>query len=99
MRVTIHLHTNLPTGAFLARAVAGLIATNPEAEELIEALCDVTERNGQGVSDRVVASVYRDCNGNVSETARMLGLARSTVRARMARIHNPRPLKAANDTE
>lgn len=99
MRVSIHLHTDLPIGAFLARAVAGLVATNPEAEELIEALCDVTERNGQGVRDREVAAVYRECGGNVSETARALGLARSTVRARMARINNPRPMKAANDTE
>lgn len=45
------------------------------------------------------ARKHRDCGGNVSETARALGLARSTVRARLARLNNPRPMKAANDTE
>lgn len=70
---------------FLSRAVAGLSATNPEGEELIESLCDAIERNGAPsprVEDAEVMTLLNAKRGNVSAVARELGVARSTVRAR-----------------
>lgn len=49
------------------------------------------------------ADAYADCDGNVTATARAVGLARSTVRARLARMTREaralelRPLEGAND--
>jgi len=86
MRTTLVFSThNLSLATFLSRAVAGLSATTPEAEEIIESLCDAIERNGGNpgrVADDEVMSLLNAKRGNVSAVARELGVARSTVRAR-----------------
>lgn len=86
MRITITFSTRgLPLATFLARAVAGLSASNEEAEELVEAVCDAIERNGGNaprIADDEVMSLLNAKRGNVSAVARELGVARSTVRAR-----------------
>lgn len=86
MRITITFSTHgLPLAAFLTRAVAGLSASNAEAEELVESLCDSIERNGGNpglIEDDAVMAILTAKNGNISAAARELGVARSTVRAR-----------------
>ena len=86
MRITINFSTRgLPLATFLSRAVAGLSASNEEADEFVEALCDAIERGGANaprVEDAEVMSLLHTKRGNVSAVARELGVARSTVRAR-----------------
>jgi lambda repressor-like predicted transcriptional regulator len=99
MKLALTVRTSRTTRAFVESAVAGLVATTPEAEELVAALLDVLDDREVGAAPREpvspadVAAVHRDLGGSVAATARALGVARSTVRAKLAALG----AAAAND--
>lgn len=77
------------TVAFLRAALRGLHATTNEAMDLRAALEDHLAALTQGrVSDDAIAVAYAR-EHTIAGTARALGIARSTVRERLARIYQP----------
>ncbi len=99
MKLCLTVRTSRGSRAFVEAAVAGIVATTAEAEELVAALLDVLDDREVGAAPREpvspadVASVHRDLGGSVAATARALGVARSTVRAKLAALD----AAAAND--
>lgn len=102
MRLTLHIRAPGESRAFVERAVAGIVATTAEAEEVVAALLEVLDGRRYGPPRREAAtrrerldtpdvvSVHRELGGSIKATAKALGCARSTVRAHLARA-------AAND--
>lgn len=94
MKITLHINTTLSQDAFLARAAAGLRSVNDDGEAVIAAL----EAAAGGPAKRtpvLVAATLAANGGNVSATARELGVNRSTVRAAAAKVCrgcNARPM-------
>lgn len=100
MRITLNVDAEGSARAFLEAAVAGLVPTTAAGEAVVAALLaaldgrdtDAAPREplsrGAQVTPAVVAAAHRDC-GNIKATARYLGIARSTVRAHLARAVAP----------
>ena len=88
MKIMIEVSTTRGRAEFLRRAAAGLRSVSDEGEEMIVALEALAAGAAEDTrpSDAVIAAEYRRQNGNVSATAAELGVARATVRYRLARM-------------
>lgn len=94
MKITLHINTALDTNTFLARAAAGLRSVSDDGEAVIAALEAAVDAPTKR-APAVVAATLAANGGNVSATAKALGMHRSTVRyaaAKVCRGCNARPM-------
>lgn len=85
MKIVLTIRTHLAPRAAIEKAIAGLVATTDEGAAIVAALEEVVggPRCAPSTVEDVMAVLARV--GSVKATAKALGIARSTVRARRAR--------------
>lgn len=88
-------------GTWLQRALAGLHPSTNAACEVADALAALSrEVPARGVSDAAALEAFAT-HGSIKAAAKHLGIARSTLRARLVRLTlaaRARDAEAANDT-
>lgn len=102
MRISIDVDTTASgLGHWLVRALSGMHPSTNAACELHDALRALSrEIPARGISDAQVTEAVAE-HGTIAGAARALGIARSTVRARLVRLAleaKARASTAANDT-
>lgn len=85
MKITLFISSNLSPNEFLAAAAAGLRSVSDEGEAVIAALEAAVDRAPDPRNVAVVVAALEAHGGNISATARALGVSRSTVRYRAAK--------------
>lgn len=85
MKITLTIETNLPRKTFLRLAARGLTSTNDAREAIVVALEESVADVEPTLTDARVAAILTANHGNVKRTAEEIGIARSTVRARVKR--------------
>ena len=85
MKIAINVCTAHTRQEFLALALKGLRSVNDEGEEFIAAL-EAVVGDTHCVTDAEVWATHQRHARNLSATARALGMPRSTVRYRLARL-------------
>jgi transcriptional regulator of acetoin/glycerol metabolism len=97
MKITLHIDSGMGVNEFLTAAAAGLRSVSDEGEAVIAALEAAVHRAPTARDSALVAAVLEAHGGNVSATARSLGIARATVRARLAKGARIEASRAADE--
>lgn len=86
MKIILNVDSKHSPRVTIERAIAGLVATTDAGAQIIAALEAIAEgpRCAPSTVEDVLAVLART-GGSVKATSRVLGIARSTVRARRAR--------------
>lgn len=97
MKITLHIGSNVSLNDFLTAAAAGLRSVSDEGEAVIAALEAAVDRAPNPRDAAVVVAALEAHGGNVSATARALGVTRSTVRYRAAKGARVDAARAADE--